>query len=70
MLQQFKIGDLVHNIKTDELGTIEEIVIDTAHSPRYKVALPKLAAHPTTHDVVWDESDLIHSSHKSSAGAV
>lgn len=71
MIQRFAVGDLVHNIKTDEVGTVKELLLDTAHSPRYKVAVAKdtakAGAHSDAQEAVWNETDLIHSSHKASS---
>jgi hypothetical protein len=61
MIQRFNIGELVHNIKTDEVGKITELLLDTSRSPQYKFSLAD-AKH-----AVWDESDLIPSTHTASA---
>jgi hypothetical protein len=68
MIQRFTIGELVHNIKTDEVGRVKELLLDTTSATRYKVSVPKdpanIAVHDETHEAVWHESDLIPSSHK------
>jgi hypothetical protein len=68
MIQRFTIGELVHNIKTDEVGKVRELLLDTGSATRYKVAVPKdpanVALNDETREAVWDESDLIPSTHK------
>jgi hypothetical protein len=68
MIQRFTIGELVHNIKTDEVGTVRELLLDTASATRYKVVIPNDPANigidANTREAVWHESDLIPSSHK------
>jgi len=68
MIQRFAIGELVHNIKTDEVGKVRELLLDTSSATRYKVVVPKdpanIGVDDDTHEAVWQESDLIPSSHK------
>jgi hypothetical protein len=68
MIQRYTIGELVHNIKTDEVGRVKELLLDTSSETRYRVVVPKdpafIAVDDETHEAVWHESDLIPSSHK------
>ena len=71
MIQQFGVGDLVHNIKTDEVGKVKELLLDTASETRYKVSVSKdpakAGADAGASEAVWHESDLIPSSHKAAS---
>jgi hypothetical protein len=68
MIQRFTIGELVHNIKTDEVGTVKELLLDTSSATRYKVVVPNdpttIGIDANTREAIWPESDLIPSSHK------
>ena len=71
MIQHFAIGELVHNIKTDEVGKVKELLLDTEGPTRYRVLLAQDLAQPIAatggKEALWNEDDLIASSHKVAA---